>query len=97
MFEDQTVIPTNPSCPIASDITFMFTSHHEYNFENHSLYQEYTDRGRASRPLIFSSLQESLSKCSHAVSELATVYSVNFFVFLVTIVGQLLIVPPPIE
>jgi len=47
----------------------------------------------ASRPTIFSSLQDSWSKVSHDARELATVLSVAFF--LVTIVGQIVKMPPP--
>jgi len=46
-------------------------------------------------PPIFSNLQERWSKVIHAARELATVFSVANFVFLVIIVGQLVKTPPP--
>ena len=52
--------------------------------------------GASTPPPIFSNLQESWSKSSYAARELVTVFSVTF-VFLVTIVGQLIKTPPPTE
>ena len=49
----------------------------------------------ASRPQYFSDLRESWSTVNHSPRELATVFSVTFF--LVTIVGQLVKTPPPKE
>ena len=50
--------------------------------------------GERHAPPIFSNLQERWSKGSHAVRELAKVFSAIFF-FLVTVVGQLVKMPLP--
>ena len=51
--------------------------------------------GRASCRPIFSNLRESWSKVCHAAGELATLFSLTLFCFLVATTGKLVKSPPP--
>ena len=47
-----------------------------------------------SQPLIFSKLQESWSKVSHAARDMVTVFSSTLFLVLVAVVTQMVKTPP---